>query len=176
MACDAVPHCGRKQANRPSLLCRCRRTPRIGGVNCRRGLCNCSSWSGTDHGASDRSVPRRSGAIHRQQGTGQLCKDDPRGIFQWEATAVGWPDQTRQSVAAISLERSSDPCGTPGSAVETVYRRKLIQKGLGKARAAVARKLGIRMWIMLRDRIEYNEFCLNQRPLSSAFLHQALLP
>src|SRR3984957_12995240 len=39
------------------------------------------------------------------------------------------------------------------------YRRKLIQKGLGKARAAVARKLGIRMWIMLRDRIEYHEFC-----------------
>jgi transposase len=28
--------------------------------------------------------------------------------------------------------------------------RKLTQKGLGKARAAVARKLGIRMWIMLR--------------------------
>jgi len=39
------------------------------------------------------------------------------------------------------------------------YNRKLIQKGLGKARAAVARKLGIRMWIMLRDRIEYPEFC-----------------
>src|SRR6202035_602283 len=39
------------------------------------------------------------------------------------------------------------------------YRRKLIQKGLGKARAAVARKLAIRMWIMLRDQIEYNEFC-----------------
>src|ERR1700683_830138 len=39
------------------------------------------------------------------------------------------------------------------------YRRKLIQKGLGKARVAIARKLGIRMWIMLRDRIEYNEFC-----------------
>jgi transposase len=39
------------------------------------------------------------------------------------------------------------------------YHRKLIQKGLGKARGAVARKLGIRMWIMLRDQIEYNEFC-----------------
>jgi transposase len=39
------------------------------------------------------------------------------------------------------------------------YHRKLIQKGLGKARVAVARKLGIRMWIMLRDQIEYNEFC-----------------
>ncbi len=39
------------------------------------------------------------------------------------------------------------------------YRRKLVQKGLGKARAAVARKLGIRLWIMLRDRIDYQEFC-----------------
>ena len=39
------------------------------------------------------------------------------------------------------------------------YRRKLIQKGLGKARMAVARKLGIRLWIMLRDQIDYNEFC-----------------
>ena len=39
------------------------------------------------------------------------------------------------------------------------YRRKLVQKGLGKSRVAVARKLGIRLWIMLRDQIEYNEFC-----------------
>jgi hypothetical protein len=39
------------------------------------------------------------------------------------------------------------------------YRRKLIQKGLGKARVAVARKLGIRLWIMLRDEINYQEFC-----------------
>jgi hypothetical protein len=39
------------------------------------------------------------------------------------------------------------------------YRRKLIQKGFGKASVAVARKLGIRLWIMLRDPIEYNEFC-----------------
>jgi transposase len=39
------------------------------------------------------------------------------------------------------------------------YRRKLVQKGLGKARVAVARKLGIRLWIMLRDEIDYPEFC-----------------
>jgi transposase len=39
------------------------------------------------------------------------------------------------------------------------YRRKLVQKGFGKASVAVARKLGIRLWIMLRDQIEYNEFC-----------------
>lgn len=39
------------------------------------------------------------------------------------------------------------------------YRRKLVQKGLGKARIAAARKLGIRLWIMLRDQIDYQEFC-----------------
>lgn len=39
------------------------------------------------------------------------------------------------------------------------YRRKLVQKGLGKARMAAARKLGIRLWIMLRDEIDYTEFC-----------------
>ncbi len=39
------------------------------------------------------------------------------------------------------------------------YRRKLVQKGLGKARVAAARKLGIRLWIMLRDEIDYQEFC-----------------
>src|SRR5216117_3310477 len=43
--------------------------------------------------------------------------------------------------------------------LQRFYRRKLQQKGLGKARVAVARKLGIRLWIMLRDQIDYNEFC-----------------
>ena len=37
------------------------------------------------------------------------------------------------------------------------YRRKLVQKGLGKARVAVARKLGVRLWIVLRDEIEGRE-------------------
>jgi transposase len=39
------------------------------------------------------------------------------------------------------------------------YRGKLVQKGMGKARVATARKLGIRLWIMLRDEIDYEEFC-----------------
>jgi transposase len=39
------------------------------------------------------------------------------------------------------------------------YRRKLVQKGPGKARVAAARKLGIRLWIMMRDQIDYQELC-----------------
>ncbi len=43
------------------------------------------------------------------------------------------------------------------------YRRKLAQKGLGKAKVAAGRKLGIRLWIMLRDNIDYEEFCRRGR-------------
>jgi transposase len=43
--------------------------------------------------------------------------------------------------------------------LQRFYRRQLQQKGLGKARVATARKLGIRLWIMLRDQIDYEEFC-----------------
>jgi hypothetical protein len=31
--------------------------------------------------------------------------------------------------------------------------------GMGKARIAAAHKLGIRLWVMLRDPIDYQEFC-----------------
>ena len=48
------------------------------------------------------------------------------------------------------------------------YRRKLVQKGMGKARVAVARKLGIRLWIMLRDQIDYEEFCRRGQKQSGA--------
>ena len=44
-------------------------------------------------------------------------------------------------------------------ALQRFYRRKLAQKGVGKARVAAARKLGIRLWILLRDQIGYEEFC-----------------
>ncbi len=43
--------------------------------------------------------------------------------------------------------------------LQRVDRRKVTQKGFGKANVAAARKLGIRLWIMLRDRIDYAEFC-----------------
>jgi transposase len=45
------------------------------------------------------------------------------------------------------------------AALGRFYRHKLHQKGLGKARVAVARKLGIRLWVLLRDQIDYQEFC-----------------
>jgi transposase len=52
--------------------------------------------------------------------------------------------------------------------LQRFYRRKLVQKGLGKARMAVARKLGIRLWIMLRDQIDYQEFCRRGQMQSGA--------
>jgi transposase len=53
------------------------------------------------------------------------------------------------------------------------YRRKLSQKGLGKAKVAAARKLGVRLWIMLREQIDYEEFCRRGRQRGEA---QAEMP
>jgi hypothetical protein len=41
--------------------------------------------------------------------------------------------------------------------LQRFYRRKVVQKGFAKARVAAARKLRIRLWIMLRDQIDYAE-------------------
>jgi len=40
-----------------------------------------------------------------------------------------------------------------------VYRRLAFRKGAASAKVAVARKLAIRLYIMLRDKIDYQEFC-----------------
>jgi transposase len=54
------------------------------------------------------------------------------------------------------------------------YRRKLIQKGMGKARIAATRKLGIRLWIMMRDQIDYDEFCRRGELRQSGEAHAAM--
>ena len=43
--------------------------------------------------------------------------------------------------------------------LQRFYRRKLVQKGLGKARVAMTGKLGVRLWIMSRGEIDHEEFC-----------------
>jgi transposase len=54
------------------------------------------------------------------------------------------------------------------------YRRKLIPKGMGKARIAAARKLGIRLWIMMRDQIDYEEFCRRGQLRQSGEAHAGM--
>ena len=73
---------------------------------------------------------------------------------------LGQAHQAGQSDAAVSLVRGGHSRrATRSPRLGRFYRRKLQQKGLGKARVAVARKLGIRLWILLRDQIDYEEFC-----------------
>lgn len=54
------------------------------------------------------------------------------------------------------------------------YRRKLIQKGMGKARIAAARKLGVRLWIMMRDQIDYEEFCRRGKLRQTGIAHAGM--
>jgi hypothetical protein len=46
---------------------------------------------------------------------------------------------------------------------------------MGKARIAAARKLGIRLWIMLRDQIDYEEFCRRGKLRQKGEAHAGML-
>jgi transposase len=58
--------------------------------------------------------------------------------------------------------------------LQRFYRRKLIQKGMCKAGIAAARKLGIRLWIMMRDQIDYEEFCRRGKLRQSGEAHAGM--
>jgi hypothetical protein len=77
---------------------------------------------------------------------------------QWRPAAAGCDEQTRKHAAALSVVRSADARSQAGSELKRFSGWKLVQKRLGKARVAAARKLGIRLWIMMRDQIDYQEF------------------
>jgi hypothetical protein len=62
----------------------------------------------------------------------------------------------RDEQIALRIHRDR---GAPGSGTTSVLSAQISPEGLGKARVAAARKLGIRLWIMLRDQIDYQEFC-----------------
>ncbi len=55
------------------------------------------------------------------------------------------------------------------------YRRKLIQKGMGKAGIAAARKLGIRLCIMMRDQIDCEAFCRRGKLRQKGKAHAGML-
>jgi transposase len=93
-------------------------------------------------------IPREYSSGERQRFGGLTKQGSPLLRFLWG------------EAAAHAARRDPD--------LQRFYRRKLVQKGLGKARMAVARKLGIRLWIMLRDQIDYQEFCRRGQKQSSA--------
>jgi transposase len=84
-------------------------------------------------------IPSEYSSAGRQRLGGLSKQGNPLLRFLWCEAAVH------------AVRRDSD--------LQRFYRRKLVQKGLGKARVAAARKLGIRLYVMLRDQIDYQEFC-----------------
>ncbi len=56
-----------------------------------------------------------------------------------------------------------------------MYRRLAFRKGLSSAKVAVARKLAIRLYIMLRDGIDYQEFCRRGPDSSGRGSHAGML-
>jgi hypothetical protein len=69
---------------------------------------------------------------------------------------VGSPNKAVHCCALSRVKHGA--CSAPRSGVEALLPTQFGAKGSGKARVAVARKLGSRLWIMLRDEINYPEF------------------
>jgi transposase len=84
-------------------------------------------------------IPREYSSGKRQRLGGLSKQGNPFLRFLWS------------EAAAHAVRRDPE--------LQRFYRRKIVQKGFAKARVAAARKLGIRLWIMLRDQIDYAEFC-----------------
>ena len=185
MAFDEVPHYGRKQVNRRSRLYLYHRMPRIDGMSCRRLYAKFETEIEKLNQRVEQQARERVGArlLMTHPGVGPITALATE-VFLGDPSRFADSKEVASYVGMIPGEHSSGKRQRLGgltkqgnpllrflwseAAIHAVrrdpelkhfYRRKLIQKGLGKARAAVARKLGIRMWIMLRDQIEYNEFC-----------------
>jgi transposase len=105
--------------------------------------------------------------IHAPQAVSRVSDErQPRGP---SSASCRYSSGKRQRLGALS--KQGNPflrflwCEAAAHAVrrdpdlQRFYRRKVVQKGFGKARVAAARKLGIRLWIMLRDQSDYAEFC-----------------
>ena len=66
--------------------------------------------------------------------------------------------QGNRLLRCLLVEAGQSACrGDPG--LRRWYQRLVFRKGPQKAKAAVARKLAIRLYVMLRDQIDYREFC-----------------
>lgn len=71
-------------------------------------------------------------------------------------TKQGNPSADGLRFLLVEAAQSASRCD-PG--LKRVYRRLAFRKGSASAKVAVARKLIIRLYIMLRDQIDYEEFC-----------------
>ena len=83
-------------------------------------------------------------------------------------------EQARQLAAALSVDGSGDACGRENAELTLLWARKLMPKGMGKARIAAARKLGVRLWIMMRDQIDYEEFCRRGKLRQKGIAHAGM--
>jgi hypothetical protein len=114
--------------------------------------------SGTDHGAGNGRISGGSEAVRGWQGPGQLGSHHPTECSRGGRQRLGGLSKQGNPLLRFLWCEGAIHAVHRDPKLQHFYRRKWIQKGLGKARVAAARKLGIRLWIMLRDHIDYDEF------------------
>jgi hypothetical protein len=122
----------------------------------RSAVADDSPRSGTSYGVGDIGDPAR---FADSKALASYVGMIPREYSSGERQRLGGLSKQGNPLLRFLWGEAGPHAARKDPGLQRFYRRKLVQKGLGKASVAVARKLGIRLWIMLRDQIEYNEFC-----------------
>ncbi len=102
------------------------------------------------------------GPVERFPGTGQVTSYV--GVIPAEESSGGrqrfghLTKQGNRLLRFLLVEAAQTACRFDPP-LQRTYRRLVFRKGTAIAKVAVARKLLIRLYIMLRDKIDYQEFC-----------------
>ena len=105
------------------------------------------SGDGVGHGADAGSGK----ALRKWAPGGQLLRTDSARALQWWTAEVGTDQQAGQFVSALLAGGSGAVGGALRRGVGRFYRRLAVRKHRALAKVAVARKLAMRLYLMLRE-------------------------
>ena len=102
-----------------------------------------------------RPLERFPDAKHDTSYVGLIPQEEPSGGRQ----RFGRLTKQGNALLRFLLVEGAQTANRFDPGLRRAYRRLAFRKGRASAKVAVARKLALRLYIMLRDQIDYEEFC-----------------
>jgi len=125
------------------------------GTECRRCPSHDASGSRAGDFAGVRANAGTGGAVRAEQTGGELSGTEPARALFGRTAAVRCDLETRQSDDALVVGRGRTHSGAVDGELRQDYQRLKLRRGSGVAKVAIARKLAVRMYWMLRGQASY---------------------
>src|SRR5215469_5399233 len=105
-----------------------------------------------------RTDHRRCGPLSMGQAGGQLSRAGTAGRFQWESATVGTHHQAGELDIAFSAGGSGPGHGTQPAGMAPKYAHLMMRRGRKTAKVAMAGRLAIRLYWMMRQGWNYQQW------------------